>query len=498
MTTPPAPVPPDGYSPVTPIIGSSPPGLLFFGRGLSTQWELWTDELTPEAIGNFYFATPTPPPEPAQAGACDAIDQIVAAAFRAKSDPGTFTPRADDYGEALGSWERRAMAIALAPFRRAPSPTPGEGRGETPWDVQYLVEHQLSEDRAKECAAENDGYGRNFHEGRASGMVTMDIMAREHITELRDALRVARVNMERCAKALGCAETFPAVANAVEVVMMQFSTLQDELSAARKEVKTLSEDLFQARHYARSFADNTNKAEASLLEAKGLLQRCVTAFLAHARQLERELIRAVNSILEVSKQLIEAHETIGEHQVAWAKSDEDTAQLRSQLAAAQSALVAERDEVELKSLALKSSRVANDKLAEALATAQRGSLFRPADVDALTAENVALRGAQDEIRVMLESAKNALKDIVSLGNINSFIREVLTRLGNEFNERIKALAAPATDDAQERFLQYRKQCRANTGTGEIKIDRWTLTVSEPVDAAIAAAAAKTAAQGVQS
>ncbi len=44
------------------------------------------------------------------------LAEIVRLSARASADPGAFTPRGDDYTEALGHWIQRAMAIALAPF----------------------------------------------------------------------------------------------------------------------------------------------------------------------------------------------------------------------------------------------------------------------------------------------------------------------------------------------------------------------------------------------
>lgn len=41
------------------------------------------------------------------------VRRAIEAATQATSDPGAFTPRGDDYTEAMGSWQRRAFEMAL-------------------------------------------------------------------------------------------------------------------------------------------------------------------------------------------------------------------------------------------------------------------------------------------------------------------------------------------------------------------------------------------------
>jgi len=47
----------------------------------------------------------------------DLIEEIADAAHRADADPGAFTPRGEEWTEAMGAWQARARKIALAQFR---------------------------------------------------------------------------------------------------------------------------------------------------------------------------------------------------------------------------------------------------------------------------------------------------------------------------------------------------------------------------------------------
>lgn len=64
------------------------------------------------------------------------------------------------------------------------------------WDTEYHRELDYSERLAKEYEANSDTHGMNFHQGRASALISVDIMAgeifKELETELQNAKEVAR------------------------------------------------------------------------------------------------------------------------------------------------------------------------------------------------------------------------------------------------------------------------------------------------------------------
>lgn len=76
-----------------------------------------------------------------------------------------------------------------------PDPKPSGERSGTPrkWDADYHRELEYAEQQAKECEKEGDTHGKCFHEGRASGIINIDIMA----CQLFDALETALAESQR-------------------------------------------------------------------------------------------------------------------------------------------------------------------------------------------------------------------------------------------------------------------------------------------------------------
>lgn len=195
--TPPAPVPASGGLPLR--------ALIVHWRIMAADMPLMRCEPVLECANQLEKLIDGLAPQPPSGGAlftdedmAEAV-RVLAAPVPEDSWPVHVGHCCKDHGCKYG-YEKCPVVLGLAnqehPCEDCQPPSAGAGDGPTPWHEQYMAELQRAEDLAEKYKDEGDMYGCNFHQGRASGLIGIDIIAGQILVKLEQTLAAREQEIE--------------------------------------------------------------------------------------------------------------------------------------------------------------------------------------------------------------------------------------------------------------------------------------------------------------